>query len=100
MISVWAVTVFGEISWLWNNMVGAVVAIGVGYLVSMVTPAPAAEKIQGLTLGKIQEGIVTRAETAESVDVVEEEKETTRWPIYLVIYFFIVIAFLLYLQNM
>ncbi|WP_031545645.1 sodium:solute symporter [Salinicoccus luteus] len=100
MVSVWAVTVFGEISWLWNNMVGAVVAIGVGYLVSMVTPAPASEKIQGLTLGKIQEGIATRAETAESVDVVEEEKETTRWPIYLVIYFFVVIAFLLYLQNM
>lgn len=104
MISVWAVTAFGEISWLWNNFVGAVVAVVVGYLVSKLSKAPSAEKVEGLTIDRnrsdVQKNLASRAEAASSVESVKEEKSTKKWPIYLVIYFFVVIAFLLYLQNL
>ncbi|SFF73145.1 transporter, SSS family [Halobacillus alkaliphilus] len=104
MISVWAVTAFGEISWLWNNLVGAVVAVGVGYVVSKFSKAPSAEKVDGLTIDRtskdVQNNLASRAEAASSVESVEQEKRTKRWPLYLVIYFFVVIAFLLYLQNL
>ena len=104
MISVWAVTAFGEISWLWNNFVGAIVAIAVGYIASLATAAPSAEKLAGLTINyggdKVQKDLASRAESAEAVKEVEEAKGTRRWPLYLVLYFFVVIAFLLYLQNL
>ncbi|ARI76386.1 sodium:solute symporter [Halobacillus mangrovi] len=104
MISVWAVTAFGEISWLWNNLVGAVVAVVVGYLVSKLFKAPSAEKVDGLTIDRnssdVQKNLASRAEAASSVESVKEEKSTKKWPLYLVIYFFVVIAFLLYLQNL
>ncbi|KHE67224.1 sodium:solute symporter [Halobacillus sp. BBL2006] len=104
MISVWAVTAFAEISWLWNNLVGAVVAVVIGYLVSKLSKAPSAEKVDGLTIDRtntdVQKNLASRAEAASSVESVKAEKSTKKWPLYLVIYFFVVIAFLLYLQNL
>ncbi|TGB02439.1 sodium:solute symporter [Halobacillus salinus] len=104
MISVWMVTAFGNVSWLWNNFVGAVVAVAVGYAVSLLFKAPSAEKVEGLTINmqnkNVQQAVKSRSEAASTVEEGEEVKDTKRWPIYLVIYFFIVIAFLLYLQNL
>ncbi|WP_079478095.1 sodium:solute symporter [Halobacillus salinus] len=104
MISVWMITAFGNVSWLWNNFVGAVVAVAVGYAVSLLFKAPSAEKVEGLTINmqnkNVQLAVKSRSEAASTVEEVEEAKDTKRWPIYLVIYFFIVIAFLLYLQNL
>ncbi|MFC3419029.1 sodium:solute symporter [Salinicoccus hispanicus] len=104
MLSVWAVTAFSDISYLWNNMVGAVIAVGVGYLVSLLAPAPPREKLDGLILErtstKAQKNLASRAEQAEAAEEMKEERRTRRWPLYLIIYFFVVIAFLLYLQNM
>ncbi|MBH0229426.1 sodium:solute symporter [Halobacillus yeomjeoni] len=105
MASVWAVTAFTEVSWLYNNLVGAVVAIGFGILVSRFTEAPASEKVEGLTIhrndAELQESLSARAEAAVSVeDESLIEKKTKKWPLYLVLYFFGVIAFLLWLQNM
>ncbi|MYL20789.1 sodium/solute symporter [Halobacillus litoralis] len=104
MLAVWAVNVFAEISWLYNNLVGAVVAVAVGYAVSFLSKAPPKEKLEGLTIDRtkkdVQETLQDRAEAAASVEEVEEEKKTKRWPIYLVLYFFVVFAFLMYLQNL
>ncbi|MBN8235178.1 sodium:solute symporter [Halobacillus kuroshimensis] len=104
MLAVWAVTVFAEISWLYNNLVGAVVAVAAGYAVSLLSKAPPKEKLEGLTIDRtkkdVQETLQDRAEAAASVEEVEEEKKTKRWPIYLVLYFFVVFAFLMYLQNL
>ncbi|MYL30830.1 sodium/solute symporter [Halobacillus halophilus] len=104
MLAVWAVNVFAEISWLYNNLVGAVVAVAAGYAVSLLSKAPPKEKLEGLTIDRtkkdVQETLQDRAEAAASVEEVEEEKKTKRWPIYLVLYFFVVFAFLMYLQNL
>ncbi|MYL49254.1 sodium/solute symporter [Halobacillus litoralis] len=104
MVAVWAVTVFAEISWLYNNLVGAAVAVGIGYAVSLFTKAPSKEKIAGLTIGReqedVQKSLEARAEAASSVEEIKEEKKTKMWPLYLVLYFFVVFAFLLYLQNL
>ncbi|WP_281658633.1 sodium:solute symporter [Halobacillus sp. Cin3] len=104
MLAVWAVTVFAEISWLYNNLVGAVVAVAAGYAVSLLSKTPPKEKLEGLTIDRtkknVQETLQDRAEAAASVEEVEEEKKTKRWPIYLVLYFFVVFAFLMYLQNL
>ncbi|MCA1021112.1 sodium:solute symporter [Halobacillus litoralis] len=104
MLAVWAVNAFAEISWLYNNLVGAVVAVANGYAVSLLSKAPPKEKLEGLTIDRtkkdVQETLQDRAEAAASVEEVEEEKKTKRWPIYLVLYFFVVFAFLMYLQNL
>ncbi|WP_347861491.1 sodium:solute symporter [Salimicrobium sp. PL1-032A] len=104
MASVWAVTVFADISWLWNNLVGAVVAIITGTLVSKLFKAPSADKVEDLTINfkkeEVQQTLASRQAHAGSVETAEEEKKTRKWPIYLVIYFFVVLGFLLYLQNL
>ncbi|MFC0524720.1 sodium:solute symporter [Pontibacillus salicampi] len=105
MVSVWMVTTFAEVSWLYNNLVGAVVAITLGYLASQAFAKPTAEKVEGLTLerkSEIQDKLASRAEAASSIsqEEYEEAQKTKRWPLYLVLYFFAVIAFLLYLQNL
>ncbi|QST01031.1 sodium:solute symporter [Pontibacillus sp. ALD_SL1] len=104
MLSVWAVTAFADVSWLWNNLVGAVVAIVVGVGVSSFFKAPSKDKIEGLTIDRsshdVQDQLASRAESASSVEDIKEEQKTKKWPIYLVIYFFVVIGFLLYLQNL
>lgn len=104
MLAVWAVNAFAEISWLYNNLVGAVIAVAAGYAVSLLSKAPPKEKLEGLTIDRtkknVQETLQGRAEAAAAVEEIEEEKKTKKWPIYLVVYFFVVFAFLMYLQNL
>ncbi|MCA0991578.1 sodium:solute symporter [Pseudalkalibacillus hwajinpoensis] len=96
MLSVWGVTQFAEVSWLYNNFVGAIVSVGVGYVVSLIGAKPKAEKLAGLTLfdldDDIQEVLKARSEAATSLsdEEIEEERRTSRWPLYLIGYFVVV----------
>ncbi|WP_096437792.1 sodium:solute symporter [Alteribacter populi] len=104
MLAVWATESFLDISWLYNNLVGAVVSIAIGYLVSLAGKKPTKEKTDGLTFGStekdLQEVLRERQMTAEEIN--EEAKgETTmkKWPLILVGYFFVTIVILLLLQS-
>ncbi|MGP4082971.1 sodium:solute symporter [Pseudalkalibacillus sp. R45] len=106
MVSVWAVTQFTMISWLYYNVVGALVAFAVGYAISLVGAKPTPDKLTGLTVREtdeaLQQKLAGRAAGAAPVDeaALEEERKTKSWPVYLVIYFFIAMAFLLFLQTL
>ncbi|MDQ0482658.1 sodium:solute symporter [Guptibacillus hwajinpoensis] len=105
MLSVWGVTQFAEVSWLYNNFVGAIVSVGVGYVVSFIGEKPKAEKLAGLTLfdldDDIQEVLKARSEAATSLsdEEIEEERRTSRWPLYLIGYF-VVVMIVLYLIGL
>jgi solute:Na+ symporter, SSS family len=106
MFSVWAVIQFASISWLYNNVVGAIVAFVVGYAVSLLGAKPAKNKLAGLTLSEadesIQQKLAARSEAASAVDEaeMESERKTKKWPLYLVGYFVVVMIFLMFLQNL
>ncbi|WP_173917584.1 sodium:solute symporter [Halobacillus sp. Marseille-Q1614] len=102
MVSVWAVTQFFTISFLYNNIVGAVAAFIIGYLISLMGAKPKEHKLKGLTMkekdASLQEKLAERAESAASVENLKEEKNTNKWPIYLIAYFVIALLFLVIIQ--
>jgi SSS family transporter len=104
MVSVWLVTQFFTISFLYNNVVGTVVAFAIGYLVSLIGAKPGENKLKGLTMfekdSSIQEKLANRAASASVVEEeVKEEKRTDRWPLYLIGYTVLVLLFLFYVQG-
>ena len=106
MLSVWAVIQFATISWLYNNVVGAVVAFAVGYAISLLGSKPEEKQLKGLTIREsdeaIQQKLSARAEAASALEqtVVEQKDKTKKWPFYLVGYFVLVMIFLMILQTL
>ena len=105
MAAVWGVTQVIEISWLYNNLVGAVVSIGVGLVVSVLTAAPQPEQVDELTMaGRREQGAAILARRAASAEVVaregREEREMAKWPYLLVGYFVLTIVVLAILQSL
>lgn len=52
MTSVWAVSALLDISWLYNNTVGVVVSMSVGYLVSLTAPAPSQDQLSDVMMAE------------------------------------------------
>ena len=105
MVAVWALTQFAAVSWLYNNLVGAVVSIGVGWLVSHVTAAPQPAQVEELTMAGRREHaaaiLARRAASAEEVAREErDERAMTKWPYLLIGYFFLTIVVLAVLQSL
>ncbi|MFG6120048.1 sodium:solute symporter [Thalassobacillus sp. B23F22_16] len=105
MIAVWATERFLDISWLYNNFVGALVAVIVGYMISLLGKKPIREKLSGLTMqdrkADIQKALAARSEAAATVEIeVEEERKTSKWPYLLLGYFVVALLFLLFLQSL
>ncbi|WP_079476288.1 sodium:solute symporter [Marinococcus halophilus] len=101
MAAVWLVITFAEISWLYNNAVGAVVSVLVGYGVSLLAPAPKKEKTQGLIFGDkepLQEELEKRQSQAEKVKELEGERSMKKWPYILIAYFFVTLIILYLFQ--
>ncbi|WP_082235348.1 sodium:solute symporter [Halobacillus massiliensis] len=102
MASVWAVTQFFTISFLYNNIVGAAAAYIIGYAISLIGSKPEEYKLKGLTMKEkevsTQEKLAKRAESAASVEEMQEEEPVNRWPFYLIGYFVIALIFLLIIQ--
>ncbi|MGY3718250.1 sodium:solute symporter [Sutcliffiella cohnii] len=103
MAAVWGVTTFASISWLYNNVVGAVVAVVVGYFVSLMFKAPTKEKLKGLVFEKdeevVQAMLKERQLTAEGIEEIEGEKQMKKWPYIMIAYFFVTIIILYIIQS-
>lgn len=106
MLAVWAVTVFADISFLYNNLVGAVVAVGVGYAVSLIGKKPENEKLAGLVFHKddadLQKVLEKRKDYAAQAEMESEEdvKSMKKWPWILIGYFVFTILVLLFFQSL
>lgn len=101
MAAVWLVITFAEISFLYNNAVGAIVSVIIGYGVSLLAPAPEKKKTQGLIFGDkepLQEELQRRQSQAEKVKEQEEERSMKKWPYILVAYFFVTLIILYLFQ--
>ncbi|OIJ17206.1 sodium:solute symporter [Anaerobacillus alkalilacustris] len=102
MIAVWAVINFANISWLYNNLVGAIVSVVVGYAVSLLSEAPEKEKLSGLVYGmaddEVQDALKQRQASAEQIQEEADEKSMKKWPLLMVGYFFITIIILYFIQ--
>ncbi|MCG1023212.1 sodium:solute symporter [Sutcliffiella horikoshii] len=103
MAAVWAVTTFASISWLYNNVVGAVVAVAVGYAVSLLTKSPVKEKLDGLVFEtkdeKVQAMLAARQQSAEEIEEAEGEKQMKKWPYIMIAYFFVTLVILYAIQS-
>jgi len=105
MAAVWAVTQFAEISWLYNNLVGAVVSVAVGRAVSVLTAAPRSDQVDELTMAGRREHaeaiLARRAATADEIAREEqEEREMAKWPYLLLGYFVLTIVVLAILESL
>ena len=101
MISVLLVDRLFDISFLYNNFVGAFVAVAAGYLVSLLSRKPEPEKLANYTFiwktDDIDEVLDERA--AEAVKVMEQEnKGMKKWSYILIAYFFVLVGLLALLQ--
>ncbi|QMT18887.1 sodium:solute symporter [Planococcus maritimus] len=103
MASVWAVETFADISWLYNNAVGAIVAVVIGYGVSLLSAAPEKSKLDGLVYGgedTVQDELRRRQTAAESAQFEKDVKTMKKWPYLLIGYFFITIVILFFIQTL
>lgn len=101
MVSVLLVDRLFDISFLYNNFVGAFVAVAAGYLVSLLSSKPEPEKLANYTFiwktDEIDEVLDERA--AEAIKVMEQEnKGMKKWPYILIAYFFVLVGLLALLQ--
>ncbi|MBP1081859.1 sodium:solute symporter [Bacillus capparidis] len=90
-----------EISWLYYSMIGTIVSVVVGYLISLAGEKPDKAKLAGLTMYKkeIDEAVEKRAKTAEEIEVEQAERSMGKWPFLLIGYFILIMAFLFWLQS-
>lgn len=103
MASVWAVETFADISWLYNNAVGAIVAVVIGYGISLLSAAPGKGKLDGLVYrgeDTVQDELRRRQTAAESAQFEKDVKTMKKWPFLLIGYFFITIVILLVIQTL
>lgn len=101
MISVLLVDRLADISYLYNNLVGAVVAVAVGYFVSFLSSKPDAEQLDQYTYiwNKEEAKKVLDKRSAEAVEVMEQDsKGMKKWPFILIAYFFLLVGLLILLQ--
>ena len=101
MVSVLLVDRVFDISFLYNNFVGAFVAVAAGYLVSLLSRKPEPDKLANYTFiwktDEIDQVLDERA--AEAVKVMEQEnKGMKKWSYILIAYFFVLVGLLALLQ--
>ncbi|MGP8291154.1 sodium:solute symporter [Vreelandella zhanjiangensis] len=101
MLAVWAVSALLDISWLYNNTVGVVVSVTVGYLVSFTTSVPRAEQLSDViieeTAPDMQAVLAARASSAPEVG--REARLTRRRCIGLFAWFVLMLGLLAMLQG-
>ncbi|WP_419307496.1 sodium:solute symporter [Chromohalobacter israelensis] len=101
MVSVWGVESLFDISWLYNNLVGVGVSLGVGYVVGLTAPAPSAAQLRDVVIEEtapdMQALLATRAARARSIT--PAARLTRRRCIGLVAWFCLLLAGLALLQG-
>ncbi|WNL42244.1 sodium:solute symporter [Halomonas sp. PAMB 3264] len=101
MLAVWATTAFLDISWLYNNTVGVVVSVAIGYLVSLSAPAPSAEALSDVIIDEsapdMQAILTARAGSAPEVG--HEARLTRRRCLGLLVWFVLMLMMLALLQG-
>ncbi len=100
MGAVWWVSSSLSISWLYNNAVGVAVSLGVGYLVSLATPAPSREQLADVVIDEsapdMQALLSRRAAAAH--EITPEARLTRRRCFGLLLWFVLLVAGLALLQ--
>ena len=101
MASVLLVDRLADISYLYNNLVGAVVAVAVGYFISFLSSKPDAEQLDNYTYiwNKEEAKQVLDKRSAEAIEIMEQDsKGMKKWPYILIAYFFLLVGLLVLLQ--
>ncbi|MCG7601570.1 sodium:solute symporter [Halomonas sp. McH1-25] len=101
MAMVWWVSSSLDISWLYNNLIGVVTSVGVGYGVSLFSAAPRREQLSDVVIEEtapdMQALLSQRAERAHSMG--PDARLTRRRCLGLIIWFFVLLAGLAIFQG-
>ncbi|WP_110670729.1 sodium:solute symporter [Salinicola halophilus] len=99
MAAVWAASQLG-ISWLYQNAVGLIVSMGVGYAVSLTAPAPGREQLADVAIDETAPDMqaVLKGRSANAEAVGDDARVTRRRCIGLIVWFFLSLAALGALQ--
>ena len=101
MLAVWSVSSLLDVSWLYNNTIGVVVSVSVGYLVSLTTSAPRQDQLSDVVMDEtapdMQAALAARANNAQAIG--QEARLTRRRCIGLFAWFCIMLGMLALLQG-
>lgn len=104
MAAVYTLTSTTEVAWLWNNLVGAVVSVGVGQAISMLGSPPADEQLKGLTLAysdvSVQSELAGLSDEATPVDEAGPTGGGRTGPFWLIGYFLLTLIVLAAIQSL
>ncbi len=100
MAAVWAVSQT-DISWLYQNFVGLVVSVVVGYLVSLTAPAPSAAQLSDVVIDETAPDMqaMLKGRHDGAAEIGRDARLTRRRCIGLVAWFFVSLAALALLQG-
>lgn len=101
MLAVWSVSSLLNISWLYNNTIGVVVSVSVGYLVSLTTRAPRTEQLTDVIMEETAPDMqaILAARGASAPEVGHEARLTRRRCIGLFLWFGLMLGLLALLQG-
>ncbi|MBZ5487380.1 sodium/solute symporter [Halomonas aquamarina] len=101
MLAVWSVSSLLEVSWLYNNTIGVVVSVSVGYLVSLTSAAPRAEQLSDVIIEETAPDMqaVLAARSANAPEIGREARLTRRRCIGLLVWFVVMLGLLALLQR-
>ncbi|WP_110684847.1 sodium:solute symporter [Salinicola aestuarinus] len=99
MAAVWAASQLG-ISWLYQNAVGLIVSVGVGYAVSLTAPAPSREQLSDVVIDETAPDMqaLLKGRSADARIIGDDARVTRRRCIGLIVWFFVSLAALGALQ--
>ncbi|MFB5662680.1 sodium:solute symporter [Alteribacillus sp. HJP-4] len=106
MIIVWTTEQLTDISYLYNNVIGTFVSIGVGWAASLTGKKPTKEQLQILSAleedKNVQARLKKRADNAEKPDTEtdSEAHQPYKWVLMLLGYFILTLLILLWFQSL
>ncbi|PRY64703.1 SSS family transporter [Vreelandella songnenensis] len=101
MLAVWSVSSLLDVSWLYNNTIGVVVSVSVGYLVSLTSTAPRPEQLSHVIIEETAPDMqaILAARSANAPKIGREARLTRRRCIGLFVWFVVMLGLLALLQG-
>ncbi|MGM8851851.1 sodium:solute symporter [Salinicola halophyticus] len=100
MAAVWAVSQT-DVSWLYQNFVGLVVSVVVGYVVSLTAPAPTPEQLSDVVIDETAPDMqaILKGRSGNATEIGRDARLTRRRCLGLILWFFVSLAALALLQG-